>query len=96
MLGYEEIDLRAVEQIVEAHQVRAIAQAMIYAQRYYLNETRPISELLDYVMADIERGGLDILLEGDRSVPGDWALFRRFELAAAFNRLRTVKVRSLF
>ncbi|MEL7142923.1 MAG: ABC-ATPase domain-containing protein [Cyanobacteria bacterium J06573_11] len=96
VLGYEEINLRAVEQIVEAHQVRAIAQAMIYAQRYYLNETRPISELLDYVMADIERGGLEVLAEGDKALPGDWAMFRRFELAAAFNRLRTVKVRSLF
>jgi hypothetical protein len=42
------------------------------------------------VMADIESHGLDIL----SNLPeGDLVLFRRFELAAALNRLRTLKVR---
>ena len=38
MLGYEPIDLSAIEQIAETNQVRAIAQAMLYAQRYYFDE----------------------------------------------------------
>jgi hypothetical protein len=41
-------------------------------------------------MADIELQGLDIL----SNLPeGDLVLFRRFELAAALNRLRTLKLR---
>ena len=96
MLGYETIDLRAIEQIAEAHQVRAIAQAMIYAERYYFDESRSLSQVLDHVMEDIERGGLESLsvgLSSDWEAPGDWALFRRFELAAAINRLRTIEVK---
>ncbi|MEO0854854.1 MAG: P-loop domain-containing protein, partial [Cyanobacteria bacterium J06648_11] len=94
MLGYEEIDLRAIEQLAESHQVRAIAQAIIYADRYYIDGKRTLAELLDLVMEDIDRGGLDALAEdgspwGNRKA-GDWARFRRFELAAAINRLRTV------
>ena len=95
MLGHEEIDLRAIEQIVEVHQVRAIAQAIIYAQRYYFDAQRSLSEVLDQVMADIERGGLDALL-ADRGSSESWrvgnlATFRRFELAAAINRLRSLR-----
>ncbi|MGI8934883.1 MAG: ABC-ATPase domain-containing protein [Phormidesmis sp.] len=96
MLGHEEIDVRAIEQIVEVHQVRAIAQAMIYAQRYYFDGQRSLSEVLDQVMADIERGGLDALLADRGSGSESWlvgnlATFRRFELAAAINRLRSLK-----
>ncbi|MEL7354296.1 MAG: ABC-ATPase domain-containing protein [Cyanobacteria bacterium P01_A01_bin.116] len=91
MLGYEEIDLRAIEQIVESQQVRAIALAIIYAQKYYFDPQRPLSDVLDVVIADIKRGGLDALSEGiDGRRLGDLAEFRRFELAAAINRLRTV------
>ena len=94
MLGYESIDLRAIEQIVEANQVRAIAQAMIYADQYYFDGARPLSQVLDCVMEDIERAGFEALSSSQssvRGIPGNWALFRRFELAAAINRLRTVK-----
>ena len=100
MLGYENIDLRAIEQIVEVHQVRAIAQAIIYAERYYFDKTRSLSDVLDCVMSDIERGGLDMLTEDGsqfgRRIMGDLASFRRFELAAAINRLRTVKTDTYF
>ncbi|MEO0885612.1 MAG: ABC-ATPase domain-containing protein [Cyanobacteria bacterium J06648_10] len=98
MLGYENIDLKAIEQIAESHQVRVIAQAMIYADRYYFDQGRSLSDVLDHVMEDIKRGGLDILAEegsaNGRRLMGNWASFRRFELAAAINRLRTIKVNS--
>ncbi len=100
MLGYETINLEAIEQIAEAHQVRAIAQAIIYADRYYFDPKRSMCELLDLVMNDIERGGLDILFadsspSGYRRA-GNLAMFRRFELAAAINRLRTIQIDCLF
>lgn len=92
MLGPENIDLKAIEQIVESHQVRAIAQAILYAQRYYLDRQTPLSEVLDHVMADIAREGLDALSVGMTDCPsGDLAEFRRFELAAVVNRLRSLK-----
>jgi len=90
VFGTEEIDLSAVEQIVEAGQLRAIASAIVYAKGQYINGRRTLPEILNGVMADLESQGLDIL----SNLPeGDLVLFRRFELAAALNRLRTLKVR---
>jgi predicted ABC-class ATPase len=90
VFGTEEIDLSAVEQIVEAGQLRAIAKAIVYAKEQYINGRRPLPEILERVMADIESQGLDVIANMPE---GDLVLFRRFELAAALNRLRTLKVR---
>lgn len=89
--GTEDIDLAAVEQIVEPGQLRAIACAIVYAKDQYLDRRRTIPEILDRVMEDIEERGLDVLTEFPQ---GDLAVFRRFELAAALNRLRTLIVNS--
>ena len=90
VFGTEEIDLAAVEQIAEKGQLRAIAEAIVYAKRQYINERYTLPEILNRVMADIESQGLDVLTNMPE---GDFVLFRRFELAAALNRLRTLKVR---
>ena len=84
--GNEEIDLSAVEQIVETGQLKAIAKALVYSKRY-MDSSTTISEILDRVIADINSQGLDILTTLRE---GDLVLFRRFELAAALNRLRTL------
>ncbi|MCY3711387.1 MAG: ABC-ATPase domain-containing protein [Caldilineaceae bacterium] len=86
--GTETLDLAAVEQIVHRTQTRAIGAALDYAQRRYIDGRRALSEILDQVMADIEEEGLDVL-DGRRT--GGFALFRRHELAAAFNRLRSLR-----
>lgn len=90
VFGTEDIDLSAVEQIVDESQVRAVAEAMVYAKRQYMNGRRPLPNVLDRVMQDIGDRGLDILTP---FTSGDLAMFRRFELAAALNRLRTLEVR---
>ncbi|NEQ21249.1 MAG: ABC-ATPase domain-containing protein [Microcoleus sp. SIO2G3] len=90
VFGTQEIDLSAVEQIVETGQLRAIAEAIVYAKRHYIDGCSTLPEILDRVMADIERQKLDILTHFPQ---GDLVLFRRFELVAALNRLRTLKVR---
>jgi predicted ABC-class ATPase len=88
--GTEEIDLSAVEQIVHPSQVRAIALALVYAKRRHIDGRRTLPQILDAVMQDIEQQGLDVLSPTPR---GDLAEFRRYELAAALNRLRTLEVR---
>jgi predicted ABC-class ATPase len=88
VFGSEEIDLSAVEQLVEVGQLRAIAAAMVYIEQEYLDRNRPLPEILDDVMADIKAEGLDLLT----SFPeGNLVMCRRFELAAAINRLRTLE-----
>ena len=87
--GREEIDLDAIEQIVDRGQLRAIAAAMVYAKQQYMDGKRTLSEIIDLVMADIDAQGMDILSPFPE---GDFAMFRRFELAAVINRLRSLSV----
>ena len=89
VFGTEEIDLGAIEQIVDSGQLRAIAAAMVYAKQQYMDGKRTLSEIIDLVMADIEAQGMDILSPFPE---GDFAMFRRFELAAVINRLRSLSV----
>lgn len=89
--GSEDLDLSAVEQLVSKDQLRAIAEAMVYAKNRYIDGVKTLPEILDKIMADIEEKGLDIISPFPQ---GDLAMFRRFELAAAINRLRTLQVKS--
>lgn len=87
--GMSDIDLSGVEQVADVAQLRAIAEAMVYAKQKYLDGQRSISEIINVVMAEIEARGLDVISPFPK---GDLAAFRRFELAAAMSRLRTLQV----
>lgn len=89
VFGMDDIDLSVVAQIAETGQLRAIAAAMVYAQQQYIDGQRTLAEILDRMMADIETKGLDLL---SPFPSGDLVMFRRFELVAAINRLRSLKV----
>jgi len=87
--GTHTIALGAVEQLVDISQTRAIGDAIYYATTF-MDESRPLKEIVDAVIRAIEKGGLDVL---NRRPVGDYAKFRGLELAAAINRLRTLSVR---
>lgn len=91
VFGTEEIDLSAVEQIVETGQLRAIAKAIVYGKRHYIEGHSTLPQILNQLMVDMESKGLDILTTFPE---GDLVSFRRFEFAAALNRLRTLVLRS--
>jgi len=87
--GKNLIDLGAVEQIVDSSQTNAIGDAIEYSKRY-MDGVKTLREITSLVMMDIERSGLDVL---KKKVSGNYAEFRKLELAAAINRLRTLEVR---
>lgn len=89
VFGTEEIDLNSVEQIVDNGQLRAIAAAMIYVKQNYLSQSITIAEILDLIEKEITDKGLDII---NQYPSGELAIFRRFELAAAINRLRSLDI----
>lgn len=91
LFGAEEIDLTAVEQLVDEGQVRAIGQALNLARERFMDGRRDVAEVVQAVMAEIAKNGLDVL---DPRPTGDHVAFRPYELAAALNRLRTLRVRS--
>ncbi|MCB0592573.1 MAG: ABC-ATPase domain-containing protein [Phaeodactylibacter sp.] len=86
--GYEEIDMSAVEQVVEDGQLRAIGDALLYARQYL--DGQSLAEALEEVMVDIEANSLDVL---SRQKSGHYSAFRKLELAAALNRLRGMQVK---
>ncbi len=89
--GKFDVDLSDVEQIAEAAQVQAIGHAIDYAKRYMNCET-PLREVVERVMDDIDRTGLDVL---DPKYVGHLAAFRGLDLAATLNRIRGLEVRTL-
>lgn len=88
--GTHEIDLSAVEQLVDNSQLNAVGDALLYARKYM--DGRPLPEVLDRVMADIASGSLDVL---SRRREGHYAAFRKLELAAALNRLRGLRAEAV-
>ncbi|MGL5079863.1 MAG: ABC-ATPase domain-containing protein, partial [Microcoleaceae cyanobacterium] len=90
VFGSEDIDLSGVDQIVSPDQLQAIAAAMVYARRQHIDGKTFLPTILDRVMAEIAAKGLDVLTQFPQ---GDLAMFRRFEFAAAINRIRTLEVR---
>lgn len=89
VFGRYTIDLSCVEGLVHPSQVNAIGQALYYARTKYMDGKRTLPEILDCVMGDIDKYGLDVI---DPRRMGDYARFRRVELAAALNRLPTLEV----
>jgi predicted ABC-class ATPase len=88
-VGREEIDISSLEQVVSRSQAHAIGRALLMLAGGEMEGSRSLVELLDLVEGRIEDKGLDVL---DSRKPGDLAWFRRFELAAALNRVRTLAV----
>lgn len=85
--GLEEVDLSAVEQLVEPGQVRALGQALAWASGRALDGRRTLPRALARVMDAVAREGLAVL---DPRPVGDYAGFRIFELAACLSRLRSL------
>jgi len=91
--GFYSIDLSAVEQIVDPSQVNAVSDIILYALRKkYINGKNILTDIMDMILEDIKKYGLDIISDFKGRHPGSYALPRKFEIAAAINRLRTLKV----
>ncbi len=89
LFGTENIDLASVSQLVDHGQLRAIALSLLYAQKKYLGQEKSLSEVLTLLMKDLDTKGLDILTDFPQ---GDLTMFRKFELASAINRLRSLTI----
>jgi len=95
LFGEEIIDLRFVEQLLDRSQTRAIGYATHRAASHHMDGSLRLCEVLDAVDAELDERGLDELdpfRRGDHH-PGNFARARRHEIAAAINRLRTLRVR---
>lgn len=90
LFGTEEIDMTGVAQLVDEGQLRAIGQALNLARQHFMTGQRTVAEVVQAVMDLLTEQGLDAL---DSRHTGDYVMFRAYELAAALNRLRTLRVK---
>ncbi|WP_228717719.1 ABC-ATPase domain-containing protein [Allosaccharopolyspora coralli] len=92
-LGESTVELRAVEQIVDPGQVTGIGLALVTCARSGLIDgTRTVAEILDAFDGEVAERGIHAV---DARYAGEFVVPRRFELAAALNRLRTLRVARL-
>ncbi len=91
--GREVIDLSGVEQLVDPSQTRAIGYALHLASRRLMEGgMHAMAQGLVELFDDAGLDGLDPYHQGERH-PGNFARPRAFEIAAALNRLRTLRIR---
>jgi predicted ABC-class ATPase len=95
LYGSDTIDLRSVEQLVDRSQTRAVGHAIHLAAERLMDGRASLAEVLDRIEAFFDEEGLDPLDPFHRPGrhPGSFARPRRFEIAAAINRLRTVRMK---
>jgi predicted ABC-class ATPase len=93
--GREVIDLRGIEQLVDPSQTRAVGHALHLAAERWMDGQTPLRQVLERLDAFFDERGLDELDPFHRrdSHPGRFARPRRFEVAAALNRLRSAQMR---
>jgi len=91
--GKETIELKGVDQIVDISQARAIGMAIYLCSKRFMDNRRPLREILKEFEMLIDREGLDILDPHYRKErhPGSLARPRIFEIVAAMNRLRSAR-----
>jgi predicted ABC-class ATPase len=96
VFGREPIDLRAAEQLVDPSQTRTIGHVIHLAAGRYMRDERTLREVLEAVEDVFDREGLDLLdpFHKPGHHPGNFARPRKYEIAAAINRLRTMRMRS--
>jgi predicted ABC-class ATPase len=87
--GRSSIDLRGILQLADVYQTRTLGRILYYAKLRYMDEPRPIREILDLIDRDLSTEGLESLT---RDLRGDLARPRRYEIAAALNRLDTLRI----
>lgn len=83
------VRIGACHQLAEIQQALTIGLIIEYARERYLDQPRPMRELLDLVERDLSTEGLEQIT---RDLRGDLVRPRRYEIAAALNRLPSLRV----
>jgi predicted ABC-class ATPase len=87
--GRSVIEMDSVPQIADESQTLTIGLLLYYAKLRYMQEGYPLREMLDMIDRDLSTEGLAAV---SSELRGDLARPRRYELAAALNRLPTFRV----
>lgn len=87
--GTEEVEVSLLFQLVDAAQCRMIADVLLACTHGLCDGRRSFTEILDLVDIRIDQEGLEAITQPSF---GDRARARRFEIASALNRMRSLRL----
>ena len=90
-INNENIDLRAVEQIVDNEQLNSIGFIMKWIEENMMNQNLSLEEVVNKAYNEIKRNGL-ISMDKIKGGSGNLALPRKQEVMAAYNRFRKLRI----
>lgn len=90
-INNENIDLRAVEQLVDNEQLNAIGAIMNWIEDNLMNKNLSLEEAVNEAYNEIKRNGI-ISLDKVKGGSGSLALPRKQEIMAAYSRFRKLKI----
>ncbi len=94
IFGSNEIDLRHIDQLLDHSQTRAVAQSIYIAATQLMDGKTTLCEIVNSLEQIFNEKGVDALnpFSQNEEHPGNFARPRKYEIAAAINRLRTMKM----
>ncbi|MBU3106099.1 ABC-ATPase domain-containing protein [Clostridium gasigenes] len=90
-INREDINLRAVEQIVDIEQLNAIGSMMKWAEKNLMGKELILKDISDRIIDEVCKGGL-MSVDNVKGGTGSLAMPRKQELMAAYNRYRKLKI----
>ena len=87
LIGKQDVDLRYVEQLIDAEQTAALGLLLKYTIEKLADGTRMIDDIVKYLADQLKHKGLSFLSEGSY-IPCGYAMPRIQEIYSCFNRYR--------
>ena len=90
-INKENIDLRAVEQIVDNEQLNTIGAIMKYSENKLMGKNLTLAQIADNITEELKNNLIGI--ENIKGGYGSFAIVRKQEIMCAYNRYRKIKIR---
>lgn len=90
-INKENIDLRAVEQILDNEQLNTIGAIMKYAENKLMGKNLTLAQIADNITEELKNNLIGI--ENIKGGYGSFAIVRKQEIMCAYNRYRKIKIR---
>lgn len=90
-INKENIDLRAVEQIVDNEQLNTIGAIMKYAENKLMGKNLTLAQIADNITEELKNNLIGI--ENIKGGYGSFAIVRKQEIMCAYNRYRKIKIK---
>ena len=91
-INRDNIDLRAVEQIVDTEQLNTIGAIMKYVENKLMGKNLTLIEITDKMIEEINNNLINI--DNTKGGYGSLATVRKQELISAYNRFRNLRIKN--